>query len=72
MKKFVYQVMGYEFEDTVAFGEAWKSAKAKATELHAPIYRLVIKGETVKQEVYLKAGCFLTVELADTSHAKIF
>ena len=63
MKKFVYQVKGFEFEDTTAFGEAWKEAKAKANELHAPIYRLVIKGEEVKQEVYCKAGCFLSVKL---------
>jgi hypothetical protein len=72
MKKFVYCVMGYEFEDSEAFGKAWKEAKAKATELHAPIYRLVIKGGEAKQEVFLKAGCFLSTALADTSKAKIF
>ena len=47
MKKFVYQVAGWEFVDTVAFGEAWREAKFKASQLHEPIYRLVINGEDV-------------------------
>ena len=44
MKKFVYEVAGYEFVGETAWGEAWKQAKAKATELHAAIYRTVIEG----------------------------
>lgn len=72
MKKFVYQVAGYEFVDSVAFGEAWKEAKAKATELNAPIYRLVIKGDSVKQEVFVKAGFFLNVTLAAAENVAIF
>lgn len=29
MKKFVYQVQGYEFTDTVPFGKAWQEAFVK-------------------------------------------
>lgn len=72
MKKFVYQVEGFEFVDTVAFGEAWREAKKEATELHAPIYRLVIEGEKVKEEVYVKAGCFLRSDLARRENVMIF
>ena len=72
MKKFVYQVAAWEFVDSVAFGQAWHDAKAKAAELGAPIYRLVIKGEDVRQEVYMTAGCFLRVDLADAQGIKIF
>ena len=72
MKKFVYQVAGFEFVDTTAFGNAWKEAKAMATELHAAIYRLVIKGEEIRQEVYLTSSCFLNVEMAEKKFIKIF
>lgn len=72
MKKFVYQVAGFEFVDTEAFGTAWREAKVKATELNAAIYRLVIKGEDVQQQVYLKAGCFLTTDLATADAVKVF
>ena len=61
MKKFVYQVAGYEFTDTTAFGKAWQEAKAKAAELNATIYRLVIKNGEAKQEVFTKGGCFISV-----------
>ncbi len=72
MKKFVYQVAGWEFVDTVAFGEAWKEAKFKAAQLHQPIYRLVIEGEKVREEVYVKAGCFLSTSLAMVKNVLIF
>lgn len=72
MKKFVYQVAGFEWEDTEAFGTAWKQAKAKAVELHAAVYRLVIKGEDVRQEVYYKGGCFNSIKFATTENVKIF
>ena len=71
-KKFVYQVAGFEFVDSVAFGKAWKEAKTKATELHAAIYRLVIKGEEVKQEVYYKAGCFNSTKFTTADNVAIF
>jgi len=38
----------------------------------APIYRLVIKGEAVKQEVFLRAGCFLRVDLVQPEDVKVF
>ena len=58
MKKFVYQVAGFEFVDSVAFGEAWKEAKRIATAYHVAIYRLVIKGDDVINSVYeaIKTG----------------
>ena len=71
-KKFVYQVAGFEWEDTEAFGKAWRQAKTKATELHAAVYRLVIKGETVKQEVLVNGGCFLSVAYAKPEQVLIF
>lgn len=72
MKKFVYQVDGFEFVDTVAFGEAWREAKRQATELHSPIYRLVIENGKVQEEVYVKAGCFLRSDLALVKNVMIF
>lgn len=71
-KKFVYQVAGFEWEDTEAFGKAWRQAKAKATELHAAVYRLVIKGEDIRQEVYYKGGCFNSIKFATPENVKIF
>ena len=71
-KKFVYQVAGFEFVDSVAFDEAWKEAKAKATERHTAVYRLVIKGENVKQEVYYKGGCFNSIKFATNDNVMIF
>jgi len=72
MKKFVYQVASFEFVDTVAFGEAWQEAKQTATAHNAEIYRLVIKGESVKQEVFTKAGCFLSTKYATAENVAIF
>jgi len=72
MKKFVYQVDGFEFVDTVAFGEAWKEAKQEAAALHAPIYRLVIEDGKVREEVYVKSGCFLRSDLARRENVAIF
>lgn len=72
MKKFVYDVAGFEFEDTAAFGAAWRAAKAKAAELNAAIYRDVIKNETVRREVYLKGGCFVPVSMAEPEEVAIF
>jgi hypothetical protein len=72
-KKFVYQVAGFEWEDTEAFGKAWQQAKAKATELHCAVYRMIIKGdEEPRQEVYYKGGCFNTIKFATPENVKIF
>ena len=72
MKKFVYQVAGFEYVGFEAFGDAWKQARAKATELHAGIYRLVIKGEDIRQEVYVNGGCFLSVVYAKPEDIHLF
>jgi len=72
MKKFVYQVKGFEFVDTNAFGKAWQDAKAKAAELHCPIFRLVIKDGKVRQEVYYNGGLFNSVEFTREDNVKIF
>ena len=73
-KKFVYQVAGFEFVDTTAFGSAWIAAQGKAAELQAPIYRLVIRGESVRQEALFKGGVFLPVTAIKdaASQLKIF
>ena len=71
-KKFIYDVAGNLFEDTEAFGEAWKAAKEKATALHCAIYRTVRKGETEHREVYFTAGCFNDVRFTATHEIKIF
>lgn len=72
MKKFIYQVKGFEFEDNTAFGTAWELAKAKATELHCPIFRQVVKGETVRQQVYYKGGLFNSIEFMREDNVKVF
>lgn len=71
MKKFVYDVAGFEFEDTEAFGKAWREAKAKAAELHAAIYRTVIKTEE-RHEVFTAAGCFLSTDYARPDDVLVF
>lgn len=72
MKTFIYQVCGFEFTDSVAFGEAWREAKMKAAASNAAIYRLIINGESVKQEVYTKAGCFLSTKYVQPEQVLIF
>ena len=73
MKKFVYEVAGYEFVGETAWGEAWKQAKAKATELHAAIYRTVIEGEKEpRHEVSCTAGLFLSTRYAKAEDVKLF
>lgn len=72
MKQFIYQVEGLEFADTEAFGKAWKEAKAVATRLHAPVYRLVIDGEKVREEVYFSAGFFNNIKYASKDNIYIF
>ena len=72
MKKFVYQVAGWEFVDTVAFGKAWREAKFKATQLHTAVYRLVIQNGQVKQDVFTRGGCFLPVTCVQSSCVMVF
>ena len=72
MKRFVYDVMGFEFEDTEAFGKAWKDAKEVATGLGVGIYRTVYNGETERREVYCKGGCFLPVEMVKPESVALF
>jgi len=72
MKKFVYQVKGFEFVDTDAFGIAWEQAKAKAAELHCPIFRLVIKDDKVRQEVYYNGGLFNSIKFMSENNVKVF
>ena len=72
MTKFVYQVKESEFVDTEAFGEAWAQAKKKAAELHCPIFRLVIKGEKIRQEVYYNGGLFNSVKFMREDNVKVF
>jgi len=71
-KRFIYQVAGLEFVDTEAFGVAWKIVKAAASQFHVPVFRLVIKGNDVKQEVYYKGGCFNSIKFATADNVMIF
>ena len=71
-KMFIYDVAGWLFCDTEAFGDGWKAAKAKATALHCAIYRTVCKGETERQEVFFKGGCFNNVKYATSENVMIF
>ena len=72
MKKFVYQVAGYEYVGSEAFGDAWRQAKTKATELHTAVYRLVIQNGQIKQDVFTRGGCFLPVMCAQSSQVMVF
>lgn len=72
MKKFVYQVNEFEWVDIEAFGVAWEQAKAKATQLHTPIFRKVVKGDKVKLQVYYKGGVFNSVEFMRDDNVKVW
>ena len=71
-KIFVYEVNGECFEDTEAFGKAWKQAKEVATREHTCITRQVIKGENIRNEYYTKAGFFQNDRFYNKEDAKIF
>lgn len=58
-KDFYYNVNGAEFHDTVAFGQAWKEAKALAREEHCGIERTVVCGDEIRYEFYAKGGVFV-------------
>ena len=73
MKIFVYKVGAFEYRDTVAFGNAWQKAKAKATDLHLAIYReVILDGDIVRNQVYLTAGAFIGVGYATADAIKIW
>lgn len=72
MKQFIYNVNGFEFEDNEAFGKAWVQAKAKAMELHCPIFREVVSGDKVKKQVYYSGGLFNSVEFMREDNVKVF
>lgn len=57
-KDFFYNVNGAEFHDTIAFGKAWKEAKALAIKEHCGITRTVVCGHKYTYEFYAK-GAFL-------------
>ncbi len=59
-KDFYYNVNGAEFRDTVAFGQAWKEAKALAREEHCGIERTVVYGDEIRYEFYAKGGVFVS------------
>ena len=73
MKKFFYEVAGYEFCGETAWGDAWKQAKTKATELNAAIYRTITEGDKEpRHEVYCTGGLFLSTKYAKPEDVKIF
>lgn len=72
-KEFIYFVNGSEFNAGAdVWGQAWKDAKAQATEEHAIIERAVINGENIRYEFYANGGCFLADRFYTPELAKIF
>lgn len=71
-KDFYYHVNGTEFHDTEAFGQAWKDAKALATEEHCSIERTVVRGDKISYEFYATGGCFLSQRFWEKDIVKIF
>ena len=71
-KTFTYCVNGTTFEDTEAFGKAWKDAVALAKEEHATITRAVVCGNDIRYEFYAKGGCFLNDRYYDKETVKVF
>jgi len=58
-KRFIYEVGDEIFGDDVAFGQAWKDAKAYAQEHHLPIYRTIIEK---RYDKYCEGGMFVSVD----------
>lgn len=69
MKQYIYRVAEYTFTSEEVFGQAWRDAKAKARELHAPIYRTTIE---THEEVYSTAGAFLSTKYAQENQIERF
>ena len=70
-KLFVYCVNGSTFEDTTAFGQAWKQAQKMASEEHTFITRQVIYGTVIRNDYYAK-GIFLDEKFIDECPPFIF
>lgn len=71
-KLFIYSVNGSTFEDTEAFGQAWRDAKAMATAEHTCITRQVVCGDTIRNEFYAKGGCFLNERFDEVDKVAVF
>lgn len=71
-KTFIYKVAGYEYRDTEAFGQAWREAKAKATELHCGIFREVERAGAETRYEFYAGGVFLNMKFYDDSKLAIF
>ena len=72
MKQFIYMVGTERWTDTEAWGEAWRTAKEYAQQIHSPIYRDVIKNGDRRLEVFYKAGLFNDVRFARYDNIKIW
>lgn len=71
-KTFIYNVNDTLFEDTKAFGQAWKNAKAFATKEHTTITRTVVTNNETRYEFFAKGGCFLSERFYTEEKIKIF
>jgi len=71
-KMFIYNVNGTTFEDTEAFGKAWKEAKEMAKAEHTFITRQVVKGNEIRNEFYATAGIFLNERFMEKDKVAIF
>lgn len=73
MKKlFIYNVDSEKFADSVAFGEAWKKAKEKATEKHCAIFRKVIANGEEREQVFYKGNVFNSINFMTKENVMIF
>lgn len=75
MKNYIYTVDSYEWTGNEPWGDAWKSAVAKAKEVHTGIWRRVINLEREEDECvefYAKGGCFLNARFYADHKLKIF
>ena len=71
-RTFEYRVNGTTFEDTEAFGKAWKDAKEMATAEHTYIERTIVNGNDIRYEFYAKGGIFLNERFMEVDKVYIF
>ena len=69
MKKFIFTVGTWEYEDTEPLGTGFEKAKAVAEFNHLPIFRTVIEE---REEVMIDNGFFVLREIAPKNQIKIF
>lgn len=67
MKKFIYNVNGVNYNDTQAFGDAWRKAFSVAKSTNSKIIRNVITDDEARVEFFAKGGVFLNMRFYEES-----